>query len=125
MNNNYSARQRIIAAAETHTRVPLAELQNITNVDVSNRQFVVVFMKHIYGNGAVKRPLLQETHAATRLKWAREHQFKTREDWAKIAWSDEAAIQKDSARQQVWVSDVKQRKKNMHGRKTCSEECSR
>ena len=46
---------------------------------------------------------MQEQHAATCLKWAQEHQHKTREDWAKIAWSDEAAIQKDSARQQVWV----------------------
>ena len=46
---------------------------------------------------------MQEQHAAISLKWAQEHQHKTREDWAKIAWSDETAIQKDSARQQVWV----------------------
>jgi len=47
--------------------------------------------------------LLTDQHAEAHLKWAREHQHKTREEWAKIAWSDESAIQKDSARQQVWV----------------------
>ena len=52
---------------------------------------------------AVKRPLLRKEHAAKRLQWAMMHQYKTREDWARIAWSDESAIQKDSARQQVWV----------------------
>ena len=31
------------------------------------------------------------------------YQYETREDCAKIAWSDECAIQKDSAREQMWV----------------------
>src|SRR5579859_4737199 len=62
-----------------------------------------------------------EHHAATCLKWAREHQHKTWEDWAKIAWSDEAAIQKDSARQQVWVfrhqtKEEKYAPKNVRGK---------
>ena len=94
----------IIATAETHTHVPLAELRSITNVDISKS--TIHWRLHevrIRKWRAVKRPLLQEQHAATRLKWMQEHQHKTREDWAKIVWSDEAAIQKDSARQQVWV----------------------
>jgi len=37
------------------------------------------------------------------LNWARDQLHKTREDWAKVGWSDECAVQKDSARQQVWV----------------------
>ena len=96
--------KRIIAAAETHTHVPLAELRSITNVDVSKSTIRQRLHEvRIRKWRAVKRLLLQEQHAATRLKWAQEHQHKTREDWAKIAWSDEAAIQKDSAHQQVWV----------------------
>src|SRR5579859_6335415 len=38
-----------------------------------------------------------------RLNWAREHCHWTREDWERIFWSDECAVQKDSDTQQVWV----------------------
>src|SRR5579859_3051790 len=96
--------KRIIAAAETHTRVPFAELPNIINIVASESTIRrCLHEDNIWKWRAVKRPLLMEHHAATHLKWAREHQHKTREDWVKIAWSDVVAIQKDSARQQVWV----------------------
>jgi len=52
---------------------------------------------------AVKRALLTEDHARERLKWARAHRNWTVEDWAKVIWSDESAIKKDSDTQTVWI----------------------
>ena len=51
-----------------------------------------------------------------RLEWALKYQHYTREDWSKIAWSDESMIQKDSARQQIWVFRYQTKKKSMHQR---------
>ena len=50
-----------------------------------------------------------------------KYQHKTREDWAKIAWSDECAIRKDSAREQMWVfrhqtKEEKYAPKNVQGK---------
>jgi len=51
---------------------------------------------------AVKRTLLTKECAKKRLEWGLKYQHYTPKDWAKIAWSDESTIQKDSACQQVW-----------------------
>src|SRR5436305_108108 len=87
---------------QSQTRVPLAELRHITNVPISER----TIRRQLKESGirkwkAVIRPLLMNMHAAERLKWAREHQHWTRDDWIKVAWSDESAIQKDSDYQTV------------------------
>jgi len=96
--------KRIIAAAETNTHVPFASLQNIVNVPVSTSTIQRWLQEDLIRKWcAVKRPLLRKEHAKKRLEWALKHQHDTREDWSKIAWSDESAIQKDSAHQQDWV----------------------
>src|SRR5579859_3308777 len=96
--------KRIIAAAQANTHAPFSELLNIVNIPASvstiRRR---LHEDHIQKWRAAKRALLTEDHAIKRLKWAREHQHKTWEDWAKVNWSDECAFQKDSAQQQVWV----------------------
>ena len=45
---------------------------------------------------AVDRPLLSKKHAAQWLKWAREHYCWTKEQWAKVIWSDECSVKKES-----------------------------
>ena len=96
--------KRIIAAAETNTRVPFASLQNIVNIPASTTTIRRRLHEDMIRKWrTVKRTLLRQEHAKKRLEWALKYQHYTREDWAKIAWSDESAIQKDSARQQVWV----------------------
>ena len=94
----------IIAASEANTHIPFAQLSNIVNILAS----LSTMRRRLHEDNiskwrAVKRVLLTEQHAAKRLQWAREHQHKTREDWAKVNWLDECAVQKDSAKQQVWV----------------------
>src|SRR5579859_1032498 len=88
----------IIATAQANTRVPFSELLNIVNIPASvstiRRR---LYKDHIRKWRAAKQALLTEDHAIKCLKWAREHQHKTREDWAKVNWSDECAFQKDSA----------------------------
>ena len=53
---------------------------------------------------ALKRALLTEEHAEKRLEWAKAHQrWTVEEDWPKVIWSDESAIQKDSDPRTVWI----------------------
>lgn len=114
--------KRIISAAETNTRVPFASLQNIVNVPASTSTIRRRLHEDLIRKWrAVKRTLLRKEHAKKRLQWALKYQHYTREDWAKIAWSDESAIQKDSARQQVWVfrhqtQEEKYATKNVRGK---------
>jgi len=94
----------IIRTAESETRIPLSELRSITNCNVSER----TISRRLREAGirkwkAVNRPLLTAKHAAQRLKWAREHQSWIREDWEKVAWSDECAVKKDSDPREIWV----------------------
>ena len=96
--------KRIVNAAETNTRLPFASLQNIVNVPASTSTIRRRLREDLIRKWrAVKRTLLTKERAKKRLDWALKYQHYTREDWAKIAWSDESAIQKDSARQQAWV----------------------
>ena len=79
-------------------------LQNIVNVSASTS----TIWRRLYEDlrrkwRAIKRPFLRKEYAKKHLEWALKHQHNTREDWSKIAWSDESIIQKDSACQQVWV----------------------
>ena len=105
----------IIAATKANTHIPFASLQNIVNVPVSTRTIRRRLHEDLIRKWrAAKRPLLNKERAKTRLEWALKHQHKTREDWARITWSDECKIQKDSAHQQVWCSNIKLRRKNMH-----------
>ena len=90
----------IISAAETNTCVPFTSLQNIINVPASTSTIRRRLHEDlIRKTRAVKRTLLRKEHATKRLQWALKYQHYTREDWAKIAWSDESSIQKDSAHQ--------------------------
>jgi len=56
------------------------------------------------------------------LRWARKHQHWTAEDWAKVIWSDESAIKKNSDTRTVWVWRHQNKKekylpKNVKGKK--------
>ena len=69
----------------------------------------------------MKRTLLNKDRAKKRLEWAMKYKDYMREDWAKFAWSDKSIIQKDSARQQVWVfrhqtKEEKYAPKNIRGK---------
>jgi len=104
--------KRIIAAAETNTRVPFASLQNIINVPASTSTIRRRLHEDLIRKWrAVKRPLLRKEHAKKRLEWALKYQPYTREDWAKIAWSDE------SASTSLGFSS------SNSGRKVCTKEC--
>ena len=96
--------KHIIAAVKANTYVPLASLQNIVNVPVSTTTIRRRLHEDLIRKWrAVNRPLLNNERAEKWLEWALKYQHKSREDWRKIAWSDECVIKKDSARQQIWV----------------------
>ena len=88
----------------TETKLPLQELKSICNIPVSIRTIQRRLREDdIRKWKAVKRALLSEKHARDRLRWAREHQHWTVEEWAKVIWSDESTIKKDNDTRTVWV----------------------
>ena len=94
----------VIHTAESETRIPLKELRDKTNRDVSEQ----TVRRRLREAGirkwkAVQRPLLTKRHAALRLKWARAHQHWTKEDWEKVGWSDECGVKRDNSGEIEWV----------------------
>jgi len=94
----------IVHSAELETRVPLRELQRDVGLNVSQQ----TIRRRLREAGirkwkAVKRALLTKKHAANRLSWAKEHQHWTVDNWRKVVWSDECAVQKDSDPRQLQV----------------------
>ena len=94
----------LVRTALTETKLPLKELKSIANIPVCEQ----TIRRRLKEKGirkwrALKRPLLNNEHARKRLEWARAHRHWTIEDWAKVIWSDESAIQKDSDTRTVWI----------------------
>jgi Transposase/DDE superfamily endonuclease len=94
----------IIRTALDNTKVTNSFLRDITNQELS----VPTIRRRLREDKirkwrAVKRPLLTKEHARQRLEWARRWQHLTLEDWKRIIWSDECAVQRDSDGAVVWV----------------------
>ena len=84
-------------AAMRETKPPLQELKTACNIPISTRT-IQRYLKKVGVRKwrTVKRAPLTQEHAKNRMKWAREHRYWTAEDWAKVIWSDESTIKKDS-----------------------------
>ena len=52
---------------------------------------------------AKKRPLITPEVTAKRLKWAKQHQKWTWDEWALIIWSDECSLKRGVGGRRVWV----------------------
>ena len=94
----------LVHNAKSETRVPFKELRNLSNIDAS----IQTMRRRLRGEGirkwrAVNCPLLTSEHAKKRLDWAKAHQHWTVNDWKRVIWSDECAVQKDSNATGYWV----------------------
>ena len=95
----------LVHIVESDTRLPLAEIPiNTTFSNVSIR----TIRRRLKEEGirkwkAVGRSLLTQKDAKARYKWACAHRHWTKEDWAKIVWSDECLHKQDSDPRQLWV----------------------
>ena len=52
---------------------------------------------------AVRKPLLRPINKQKRLKWAKEHQNWTVEDWKRVLWTDESKFEQFGTRRRVYV----------------------
>ena len=54
-----------------------------------------------------KNPLLNQGHRTARLRWARQHQEWTVEDWKQVIWTDETKINRlgNDGPQKMWIDD--------------------
>lgn len=94
----------LVRTALAETRLPLKELKSICNIPLSTRTIQRrLEEENIRKWRGVKRALLDNNHAKQRLEWARKHQHWTIEQWARVVWSDESAIKKNSDTKTVWV----------------------
>ena len=95
----------IIRTAERQKHMPLGELRMDIGLNMCDQTIHGRLRESgIRKRKALNRPLLSEKHAAKRRKWAREHQYWTINDWRKVAWSDECAVQHDCDIRKLWVS---------------------
>jgi len=101
---SHTTDRHIVHMAESETRVPLAEILAKTDCNVSEQTIRRRLREAGIRKGkTMSRPRLTKKHAAKQLKWAKEHRQWTREDWAKVGWSDECAVEKDSDTVVQWV----------------------
>jgi transposase len=99
-----SADRLLIRNAEVDTHIPLQQLKNAINIDISTRTIQRRLMESgIRKWRAVERPLLRKEHAVKRLEWAKIHRNWTVNDWRRVCWSDECAVAKDSRQSKIWV----------------------
>ncbi|GBN62545.1 hypothetical protein AVEN_259773-1 [Araneus ventricosus] len=64
-------------------------------------------LPHFLGFGIrrpTRVPLINASHRAARLVWAREHRKWTLEDWKRVAWSDESRFRllHEDGRLRIW-----------------------
>lgn len=57
----------------------------------------------LHGRIAMKKPLLRKQNKQKRLKWAREHQHWTIEEWKNVLWTDESKFELFGTRRRVFV----------------------
>ena len=94
----------LVRTAESNTDVPLKEISVNAFSDVSTRTLHRQLLEEgIQKWRAAERTLLTKERATKHLKWARAHQHWTRDDWAKIVWSDEWLLRQDSDPRKLWV----------------------
>ena len=51
----------------------------------------------------LNRPYIDEVHARKRLAWAREYEYFTPDDWARVRWSDEHTVERGAGIQPIWT----------------------
>jgi len=96
--------QHIVNIAESHSRVPLTEIKDLTNLDISKQ----TIRRRLREAGirkwkAILRPLLTDKHAKERLKWAQAHRHWTIDDWLRVIWTDETTVEKQNNSCDIWV----------------------
>ena len=70
-----------------------AEMKGEYGLIVSNQTIRNRIHEHgLKGRAARKKRFLSKRHIAQRLKWAKEHQSWTANDWKTVLWSDETKI---------------------------------
>jgi len=57
----------------------------------------------LFGQVAIKKPLLRQQNKTKRLRWAREHKNWTREQWDTVLWSDESKFEVFELHKRVFV----------------------
>lgn len=92
-----SAREdrKIINLAMGESRILLQTLgkvvRNQYNIELSNKSIARrLHEANLYGRIARKKPLLRKRHIQHRLRWCRERENWTSDQWGKVLWSDES-----------------------------------
>lgn len=87
--------RKLIQLATTDRRLTLSKLAKSVENDFNLVASPKTIKRRLHeanlkGRRARKKPLLSKKNIAKRLKWARDHEAWTNNDWNKILWSDES-----------------------------------
>lgn len=81
--------------AHQDPHIKYKELMNEVDRDVSRDTIRRVFREmHMKKWLPKERPAIQQHHAAQRLAWAQKYANFTPEDWKRVIWSDECAVER-------------------------------
>lgn len=96
---------RHITSSRDTRRQALGEIKNALNLTVSSKTLHKVITKDIGLGHRIerKKPWLRPEQKVARLKFAKEHINWTEEEWKRVVWSDEMAMQTDANQGFKWV----------------------
>jgi hypothetical protein len=104
----------ILRYARSAPKISYRQIKKAVGIQCCNKTLQRLLARHNIVNWrAKKRPLLTEEHAQKRLQWANKYKDWTREDWAKVVWSDECSVERGSGeRGTEWCFRTPQQKWN-------------
>ena len=100
--------QSIVLRSKRNRRLTAPEIQAQFNARHSKDISLNTIKQHLrsanlWGKVAVRKPLLRPINKQKRLKWAKEHQNWTVEDWKRVLWTDESKFELFGTRRRVYI----------------------
>lgn len=96
-------RDRFKAAPEIAAEINKHRSKKLSTTTVKRRLITV----GLNGRVAAKKPLLRKRNSKARMKFAKDHLHWTRDDWAKVLWTDESKFQIFNTNRRVYVRRFK------------------
>lgn len=102
----YTARDEryLLRVVRENPKYTYRKLKDHTKLNFSRKTLWRILHRNGITNWrAKKRPFLTNEVAAKRLAFAKKYVLLTKEEWAKIIWSDECSVERGSGKDRSWV----------------------
>ena len=107
------ASRALLRHVRNNPKTTWKQLKRDTDLDVSRETLLRTLKAHGISHWlALRRPHLTPEITKIRLKWAREHEHWTLDQWRKVIWSDEASVARGSGKGREWVFGTPDQKRD-------------